>query len=255
MSGSAPTDDTTWALSAAASGTVEPTTKRVAGWVPGDKPPAEWLNWWQRAVGRWLTYYGAKDAAGGIVGLHDTNRSATWTAASGTGLTVTGQGAGSGASFTSGASANAIGVLGTGAGSSGSVGVKGVGGSGAAGVHGEGTLGGSGVTGLGSPAGDGGTFTSGVNDGRWGVVGTSSATNGRGGKFIGTGSGYGLIAIGGPTGYAAIFDASDTSNPTTATVNFVGQDADPSGPAEGDLYYNLTSHVFRFYNGTTWGNV
>lgn len=55
-----PTDDTSWALSAGAGDVVEPTTKRANGWDPGDKPPAQWLNWWQRAVYRWLTY--AEDA-------------------------------------------------------------------------------------------------------------------------------------------------------------------------------------------------
>ena len=28
--------------------------------------------------------------------------------------------------------------------------------------------------------------------------------------------------------------------------------ADPSNPKAGDYYYNSTSNVFRFYNGSTW---
>lgn len=56
-----PTDDISWGLSASGGALIEPTTKRALGWNPGDEPPAEWLNWWQRGVYRhanWLAYRG-----------------------------------------------------------------------------------------------------------------------------------------------------------------------------------------------------
>lgn len=31
--------------------------------------------------------------------------------------------------------------------------------------------------------------------------------------------------------------------------------ADPSGARSGDLYYNTSSNVFRFYNGSSWGSI
>jgi len=110
MSGAAPTEDLTWAESAPGYGIVEPTTKRVAGWNPGDKPPAEWLNYWMRGVGRMRVYYGNKNVAGGIVGLHDTNVSAAWaaTAASANALSVTGHGTGAGVVGAGGASGSGV---------------------------------------------------------------------------------------------------------------------------------------------------
>lgn len=127
MSGSVPTENMAWAESAAVNRVVEPTVKRTAGWNPGDEPPAEWLNWWQRGAGRWISYYGSKNVAGGIVGLHDTTCSAEWTSSGGaTGLKVTGQGAGYGIHGVSGATAGSVGVYGETAGGTGSAGVYGI---------------------------------------------------------------------------------------------------------------------------------
>ncbi len=106
MSGAAPTDVIQWAESAISGGCVDPTTKKIAGWNPGDEPPAEWLNWWQRAVGRWQTYYGSKNVAGGVAGVHDTDGNVQITASTATKPAFVGVGntTGAGGNFTGGAS-------------------------------------------------------------------------------------------------------------------------------------------------------
>ena len=43
------------------------------------------------------------------------------------------------------------------------------------------------------------------------------------------------------------------ANATNSGFRDLGHTADPSAPFAGDLYYNTTSNVFRFYNGTVWG--
>jgi hypothetical protein len=92
MPGAAPTDNTQWATDGAAEIAEPSLGQKQDGWDVSDKPPAGWLNWWMRAVYRWVFYYGTKDTAGGVVGLHDTDNRAQWAAASGTALTVTGAG-------------------------------------------------------------------------------------------------------------------------------------------------------------------
>ncbi|WP_447979093.1 hypothetical protein [Candidatus Nitrospira bockiana] len=41
-------------------------------------------------------------------------------------------------------------------------------------------------------------------------------------------------------------------NGTTAGVNVGAHTADPSSPANGDIYYNSTSHKFRCYENSAW---
>jgi len=45
------------------------------------------------------------------------------------------------------------------------------------------------------------------------------------------------------------------SDATEAGIRDIGHTADPSSPAAGDLYYNTTSNLYKFYNGTVWGDV
>lgn len=55
---------------------------------------------------------------------------------------------------------------------------------------------------------------------------------------------------------ANTYDAGDKqtveSTTTTAGYRDIGFTADPSNPAEGDLYYNSTSNVYKYYNGSAW---
>jgi hypothetical protein len=47
-----------WATSPSLPGDiVEPPSGTLDdGWNPSDRPPAQWLNWWQNKVGQWVTY-------------------------------------------------------------------------------------------------------------------------------------------------------------------------------------------------------
>ncbi len=66
-----PTDLPTWATSATGiAGTTAPTSgQQLDGWVPGQKPPAQYFNWWQNRVGQWLSYL-----------KNLTNEALTWSA-------------------------------------------------------------------------------------------------------------------------------------------------------------------------------
>lgn len=44
------------------------------------------------------------------------------------------------------------------------------------------------------------------------------------------------------------------SNTTTAGIRDVGFTSDPTSPLAGELYYNTTSNVWRYYNGGAWNN-
>ncbi len=133
---SAPTDDTIWATDATAEIAEPSSGEKQVGWVHGNKPPAHWFNWWMRAVYRWITYYGTKDAADGIVGL-DANKTATiagGASASGPTLAVTALGTDVDAVQAQGHGTGS-GLLGAATSTSGSAGVKGAG-------NGTGTYGG-----------------------------------------------------------------------------------------------------------------
>ena len=43
-----------------------------------------------------------------------------------------------------------------------------------------------------------------------------------------------------------------TQTTTTSPINLGGFTSDPSVPLEGEISYNLTSHLLKFYNGTSW---
>lgn len=70
------------------------------------------------------------------------------------------------------------------------------------------------------------------------------------------------------TNYGAIFNSSSLTDGTSGiriqdqannnfdfangAITFPGKDPDPTPVTEGELYYNNTSHVFRYWNGTAW---
>lgn len=191
-----PTDNTAWALSATASAIVEPTSKRTAGWVPGDEPPAEWLNWWQRAVYRWIAWYDTVLSTTDDQTVTITSLSSASSAA----LRVT-SGAATQSGITGVGNTTGIGVSGTGGASSGS-GVVGTGGA----------TNGKGVVGVGTGSGRGVEGTGGATNGSKGVYGTSAATNGGGVVGLGTGTGYGVEGTGGATNASGVFGTGGATN-------------------------------------------
>jgi hypothetical protein len=66
-----------------------------------------------------------------------------------------------------------------------------------------------------------------------------------------TSSGPGLVAesVSGPS---LVVNGNVTRGMIAATNQ---QGSDPSTPVEGDMYYNNTTHTWRFYNGSVWGTV
>jgi hypothetical protein len=60
MSNTPPTDDTTWATGGTAD-VVEPLlAQKQDGWDVSDRPPAQWFNFWQRSVHRWVDFFREK---------------------------------------------------------------------------------------------------------------------------------------------------------------------------------------------------
>lgn len=188
----------------------------------------------------------------------------------GTGVRGTGGGSsGTGVEGQGGVS-NGIGVLGTGDGigpgvrgyhtHSGSIGVHGyvtgVSGIGIKGesittgngVEGYGAVSGYGMMGVGGTTGGGVWGRSGTTDGSAGVVGSSRATNGKGGSFSGTGTGTGLESdTSTTTGYAAYF----TGNATRSPLHLDPVNPAPTTPTVGDFYVNhVTHHVYCYLNGS-----
>jgi len=53
---------------------------------------------------------------------------------------------------------------------------------------------------------------------------------------------------------ASIFNGKVQFNQTTTTspIQIVGFTSDPSVPIEGEISYNTTSHLLKYYNGTSW---
>jgi hypothetical protein len=134
-----------------------------------------------------------------------------------------------------------------------------------------GNVSGSGVTGIGgAPAGDGGTFTAagaagigiratGTNG--WGVVGL--ATNGVGVAGTSTTSGYGVWGsstdgggvYGISTNYYGVTAVGDTTSPARASLRIGPQDTAPTSPAEGDVYYNSTTHHLYVRLAAAWAQL
>jgi hypothetical protein len=184
-------------------------------------------------------------------------------APNGLGITGLGTGTGTGVQGTGGAT-NGIGVSGFGTGSGSGVfgqggATNGVGGN----FQGAGT--GSGVIGTGGPTnGAGGTFN-GAGNGH-GVVVTGAGASGAGGVFSGSpgisatgraggnewggafggsGTAAGVSATGGATGPGGEFNPGGGPGAATRGCIFLGNlTANPSGPINGDMWYNSTTGDF-----------
>lgn len=211
-----PTADTKWA--AAATKTQPSSGQKDAGWVVGQKPPAQWLNWWMDAVDQWVKW---------LEDYEDTAH--TWTALQTlqSGLSVVDNAAAlSDAAIEATGGFNKAGVMGTSGASTGAVGLKGVG------VNG-GALGKNGVLGL------GGTGTTAAGYGLGGQGGAGAGANGFGGIGVGGtgGSLDGTTNSGGSAGPGGSFSGgsitSDANNrkggPAVQLAAGSGQDG--YGPA------------------------
>lgn len=188
-----PTADTKWS----SIGTkVEPSSgQKDAGWAVGQKPPAQWLNWWMDAVDQWKVWLAAFEST-----VH------TWTALQTlqAGITVT----------QSVANTRAINATGNGTASA----LRGTGGATGPGVEGfGGASGGTGVEGTGTVSGDG-------------VIGTGGPTDGRGVVGVGGGSSPGVLGTGG-AGASGIVGVSGAGG----GLNRAGLEGDGSTNANGVL--------------------
>lgn len=203
---------------------VEPTSgKKDVGWVPGEKPPAQYKNWLLYTIYQWCVWLNDITNQALIwAANHSFNEGASFSRTSantnavtatgngtGRGITSTGGGAsGDGGRFVGGApNGKAVVAVGTGAG----VGLDATGGAtNAAGVVGTGTGTATGIGGTGgATSGPGVTGTGGAPNGV-GVSGTGTgtgaggafaggATNGAGVRGTGTGTGSGIEGVGGPS--------------------------------------------------------
>ena len=197
-----------------------PSGKKDIGWVVGEKPPAQWMNWLLLQCYNWLVWLDAFETES-----HTWTKLQTFAASvvNTRAILATGNGSGSAIKGIGGAAGNgieaeasgagtyalygkgtAIGVIGVrGEGGSGSVGGSFVGGGASSGVSATaGSGGGSGITALGILTGSGGSFQGGLTGD--GIQGTGGATSGRGCTLLGGGaSGIGLHVTGGaPNGNA-----------------------------------------------------
>lgn len=221
-----------------------PSATQQDGWIPDQKPPAQWENYWHNEMYQYALWVfdgsSAMDEDAHIVET-DANGLGRFayllvgprTASSSISLSVVGSSAhpaiqvtgnnDTGAAMTvaaaSGGSTNCLECTG---GSFGGSGVKGTGGGGGDGVEGIGNAAGDGVSGQGgTTSGKGGAFLGGTPNGI-GVQGLGSGT-GYGGDFlggasatygvraIGQGSGSGIYGFGGTTGKGAVLVGGSSS--------------------------------------------
>jgi hypothetical protein len=177
-----------------------PSGKKDIGWVVGEKPPAQWMNWLLLQCYNWLVWLDAFETE-----IHTWTKLQTFTASvlNTRAILATGNGSGSAIKGIGGAAGNgieaeasgagtyalygkgtALGVIGVrGEGGSGSVGGSFIGGGVSAGVSATaGSGGGVGVSALGILTGAGGTFQGGATGD--GIVGIGGSTSGREASFI-----------------------------------------------------------------------
>lgn len=131
--------------------------------------------------------------------------------------------------------------------STGEIAIEGNGADNAAGAAFAGVYGvGGDSTGGNGNGGDGGVFSGGALNGTGtdgaGVQGTGGGTTGTGVVAIGATNGCGLVA------------QADATTPVRAALRLVPQDADASGPLEGDIQ-KISSGRFRGYSGTAAKNL
>lgn len=228
--------------------TVPVSGKQDIGWVPGEEPPAGYLNWYQRVVYDWMQFLNDSPVfvptTVGANGLNGTGNGAgsglqgTGGPTSGTGVSGTGgapNGVGAGAQGTGTGS----GLSGTGGATSGA-GAQGTGGPpNGNGLIGQGTGTGAGSQGTGGATGTGVKGIGGATSGD-GVTGLGTAGNSRGGNFTGQGSAEGVLGTGGATG-PGLKGAGGTNS---APLNLVPR-ALPSTLNDGDIWVETTSNVVK----------
>jgi len=129
-----------------------------------------------------------------------------------------------------------------------------------------------GVAGTGSGSGPGGQFSGGATGA--GVTAAGGATSGDAIDANGGANARSVNAINSSTTLPSITAQNTSSGPGLVAESVSGpslvvngnvtrgmiaatnqQGSDPSTPVEGDMYYNNTTHTWRFYNGSVWGTV
>lgn len=209
---------------------VEPTnTKKDTGWFPGEKPPAEYVNWLLNNLYTWVLWLQAYENEAHVwaelqsfnkginVSTTILNGIAVNAAGNGTGEAVLGTGgtdSAGGRFLGKGASKPGVDGYGDTAGGTGGAGVRGTAGSGAPGVDGVGNGAGAGARGVGgNTAGPGLLGTGGASSGV-GVAGVGGSTNGIGVRGLGTGSGVGVDGVGGTTSAEGVKGTGGASSGT-----------------------------------------
>jgi hypothetical protein len=241
-----------------------PSGKKDIGWVVGEKPPAQWMNWLLLQCYNWLVWLDAFETE-----IHTWTKLQTFTASvlNTRAILATGNGSGSAIKGIGGAAGNgieaeasgagtyalygkgtAIGVIGVrGEGGSGSVGGSFIGGGVSAGVSATaGSGGGNGINALGVLTGAGGSFQGGPTG--VGVYGQGGATSGRGGDFVGGGtSSEGVRGTGGgPDGHGV------AGQGTGSGVGVVGTGGLTNG--DGGFFVGVgTGYGLRANGGVTSG--
>lgn len=138
-------------------------------------------------------------------------------------------------------SGTGAGVYATGGATNGN-GVTGIGTSNGEGVHGE-SANGYGVRGISTNS----TGVYGSTTDGYGVFGFSSTSYG---VYAQSASSYGLYAT--SSSSYAIVAAGDTSSPVKAALRLLPQNAAPTSPFAGDIYYNSSTNHFYGYTGSSW---
>lgn len=128
-----PTDNIEFGTDVGAAVAEPSSGQKTAGWIPGDRPPAQWFTWFFRAYWRWINWFDTVLDTDDHATLQVTGDSSSTRAAikgiggnGQDGVQGQGNGAGDGVQGTGGATSGAIGVRGIG-GSTNGVGVKGEG--------------------------------------------------------------------------------------------------------------------------------
>lgn len=218
-----PTKIPRWADDPEASIVEPPELKKNAGWEAAEKPPASYFNWWMNLVSVWLAWlqWVAGFVFEGVGGRLGFTRIEVRPGGDGVAISAFGGDDGSAA------------VAGTGRGLTG----PGVQGFGAADIA-DGP-GGPGVVGEGKSVG-----VHGVAKVQVGTVPASKA------GVLGEGynSHAGVRGVAEDNGHGVVAEAKGTGSP----LHIVGRLAAPSNPVGGNVYYDLSSHKLRYYNGTSW---
>lgn len=235
--------------------------------VPQDNTPSilsEGDLWFDSVTGRILIYDGAEASQL----MFSAKAACSATTAAGNGLNCTGNTTGNGVSGTGGATSGA-GIYGTGGAPNGNGGTFLGDGTGYGILSTGGHVSGTGVYGIGVGTGNGvhGSCSGGVcNAGVYGVgpTGVWGASGVVGGYFSATGTGVGIQAYAATTGPGATIQCDggyalvltgDLTSPVRAALHLVPQDARPSSPTEGSIYYNSTTHQLEVYNHADWGRI